>query len=154
MKNLNKKLIIEQLDKKIEKISVLDESIIPSAGWIKTIRTALNMTLAQLAKRLGKTPPTVKELEDREANRTITLKKLMEVGEALDLKLVYGFIPKEGSLEKMIEKRAMEIAENIVKKTSHNMALEDQQNSEERLQQAIKERTLIIKEETPKYLWD
>ncbi len=154
MKDLNKKLIIQQLDKKIEKISVLDKSIIPSSGWIKTIRTALNMTLAQLAKRLGKTPPTVKELEDREANKSITLKKLMEVGEALDLKLVYGFIPNKGSLEGIIEKRAMELAENIVKKTSYNMALEDQQNSEERLQQAIKERTLIIKEEIPKYLWD
>ncbi|NOX67362.1 MAG: mobile mystery protein A [Chlorobi bacterium] len=154
MKTLNKKLIIRQLDKKMEKLSVLDESIIPSNGWIKTIRTALNMTLVQFAKRLGKTSPTVKELEDREANKTITLKKLMEVGEALDLKLVYGFIPKEGSLEKMIEKRAMELAEKIVRKTSHNMALEDQQNSEERLQQAIKERALIIKEQTPKYLWD
>lgn len=154
MRTLNKKLIIRQLDKKIKKLSVLDESIIPSNGWIKTIRTALNMTLVQFAKRLGKTSPTVKELEDREANKTITLKKLMEVGEALDLKLVYGFIPKEGSLEKMIEKRAMELAEKIVRKTSHNMALEDQQNSEERLQQAIKERALIIKEQTPKYLWD
>jgi len=154
MKTLSKKLIVQQLDKKIEKLSVLDESVIPTIGWIKTIRTALNMTLAQFAKRLGKTSPTVKELEDREANKTITLKKLMEVGEALDLKLVYGFIPKEGSLEKMIEKRAMELAEKIVRKTSHTMALEDQQNSEERLQQAIKERALIIKEETPKYLWD
>ena len=154
MKELNKKLIIQQLDKKIEKISVLDESIIPSSGWIKTIRTALNMTLAQLAKRLGKTPPTIKELEDREANKSITLKKLMEVGEALDFKLVYGFIPKEGSLEKIIEKRALELAENILKKTSYNMALEDQQNSEERLEQAIKERALIIKWEMPKYLWD
>ncbi|MEN8192348.1 MAG: mobile mystery protein A [Bacteroidota bacterium] len=154
MKNLNKKLSIQQLDKKIEKLSVLDESVIPSSGWIKTIRKALNMTLAQFAKRLGKASPTVKELEDREVSKTITLRKLMEIGEALDLKLVYGFIPKEGSLEKMIERRAMDLAEKIVRKTSYNMALEDQQNTEERLQQAIKERTFIIIEEIPKYLWD
>ena len=78
----------------------------------------------------------------------------MEVGEALNLKLVYGFIPLDGSLEKIIEKRAVALAEKIVMKTSHNMALEDQKNSPERLKQAIKERAQKIIEESPKYLWD
>ena len=39
-------------------------------------------------------------------NNSITLKKLIEAGEALDLQFVYGFLPKELSLEKIIEKRA------------------------------------------------
>ena len=154
MNNLNKKLMLRQLDGKIAKLSVLDDSIMPKDGWIKAIRTALNINLNQLAKLLKKAPPTVKELEEREANKSITLKKLMEVGEALNLKLVYGFIPLDGSLEKIIEKRAVALAEKIVMKTSHNMALEDQKNSPERLKQAIKERAQKIIEESPKYLWD
>ncbi len=154
MNDLNKKLMLRQLDKKITKLSVLNNSIMPKDGWIKAIRTALNMNLSQLAKLLKKAPPTVKELEEREANKSITLKKLMEVGEALNLKLVYGFIPLDGSLEKMIEKRALALAEKIVMKTSHNMALEDQKNSPERLKRAIIERAEKIKEELPKYLWD
>ena len=154
MQNLNQKLMIRQLDKKIGKFSVLDESLIPPDGWIKTIRTTLNMTLTQLAKRLKKSLPTVKELEDREANKSITLKKLMEVGEKLDLKFVYGFVPKEGSLEKMLEKRAYQVAKNIVMRTSHSMKLEDQENSEERLKEAIQDRANKILYEMPKYLWD
>ena len=154
MKDLNRKLMIQQLDKKLEKLSILEEVLVPSDGWIKTIRTTLNMNLAQFAKKLKKSSPTVSELEEREANRNITLKKLMEVGEVLDLKLVYGFVPKDGSLEKMIEKRAYKIAKDIVTRTSHSMKLEDQENTEARLKEAIDDRAKQIKYEMPKYLWD
>ena len=54
----------------------------------------------------------------------------------------------------MIDKRARQIATEIVMKTSHNMKLEDQENSNERLQNAIKNRTNKIVDEMPSYLWD
>jgi len=154
MKDANKLLMIEQLDKKLAKFTHIDADIVPRIGWIKTIRSSLNISLLQFAKMLKKSSPTVKELEEREAEKNITLKKLAEVGEALNLRLVYGFVPNDGSLEKFIEKRASKIAEEIVMRTSHTMKLEDQENSEERLKKAIKERTEKIKNELPKYLWD
>ena len=104
----DRKLMVEQLDAKMEKLQVLKEIKVPSKGWIHAIRAALNMSLAQLGKRLKKNPVTVQEIEGREQNRTITLKKLMEVGDALDLQLVYGFLPKGSSIEAMIDKRAQE----------------------------------------------
>ena len=70
------------------------------------------------------------------------------------MKLVYGFIPKAGSLEKMIENRAKEIAEEIVRRTSASMVLEDQGNTETRLRKAIQEKTAELKHEMPRYLWD
>jgi predicted DNA-binding mobile mystery protein A len=96
----------------------------------------------------------VKEIEEREQHKTITLKKLIEVGEALDLQFVYGFLPKESSIEKMIDKRAQQVARDVVMRTSHTMKLEEQENREERLQQAIKDRADILKQEMPKHLWD
>lgn len=84
------------------------------------------------------TPSGVKEMEKREKNDSITIKSLKDFAASLELKFVYGFIPKDGSLEKMIEKRATEIAQEIVLKTSHNMALEDQQNNPTRIKKAIK----------------
>ena len=39
-------------------------------------------------------------------------------------------------------------------RTSHTMKLEDQENTQERLQKAIKDRAEKIKQEMPKYLWD
>jgi predicted DNA-binding mobile mystery protein A len=112
------------------------------------------MSLAQLGRRLKKTSVAVKEMEEREQNRTITLKKLIEVGEALDLQFVYGFLPKESSIEKMIEKRARQVAREIVMRTSHSMALEDQENREERLEQAIQDRAELLEQELPRHLWD
>ncbi len=154
MKNTNRQLLLEQLDKKLSKFTVIENEIIPPNGWIKSIRLALNISLVQFAKMLKKTPPTVKELEEREVEKNITLKKLAEVGEVLNMKLIYGFVPIDGSLEMMIEKRAYKIAKEIVMRTSHTMKLEEQENSEERLQRAIKERAEKIKNEMPKYLWD
>ncbi|MEW5798453.1 MAG: mobile mystery protein A [Bacteroidota bacterium] len=154
MKNTNKKLQLDQLDRKLDKFRVVSGIDVPQRGWINAIRTSLNMSLVQLARKLNKTSVSVKEIEEREQNRTITLKKLIEVGEALDLQFVYGFIPKESSMQKMIEKRAESVAKEIVMRTSHTMALEDQENREARLQQAIKERAQMLTQELPKHLWD
>lgn len=154
MKDLNKSLALEQLDKKTKKIASLDETLIPSRGWVNLIRTTLNMSLKQLGKKLNITSQSVKEIEAREADKKITLEKLNAVAEALNLRFVYGFIPKDGSFDQMIEKRALVIAKQIVLKTSHTMALEDQQNNSARIKKAIKDRAQQIKNEIPKYLWD
>lgn len=154
MSALTRKLMVEQLDRKLGKLQVLKDLEIPSRGWINAIRTTLNMSAVQLAKRLKKTPVSVGEIEERERNKTITLKKLIEVAEALDLEFVYGFLPKESSIEKMIDKRAQQVAREIVMRTSQSMILEEQGNREERLQQAIKDRADILKQEMPKHLWD
>lgn len=154
MINLHKMLLVEQIDRKLTRLYVLKDIDVPSKGWINAIRTALNMSLVQLAKRLNKTSVSVKEIEEREQKKSITLKKLIEVGEALDLQFVYGFIPKESSIEKIIEKRALQVSREVVMRTSQTMKLEEQENREERLQKAIKDRAEILKQEMPKYLWD
>jgi predicted DNA-binding mobile mystery protein A len=154
MIDLNRKLLIEQIDKKMQKFSIFEESDLPAKGWIYTIRTALNMSLAQLGKRLHKTAQSVKEIEEREQNKSLTLKRFAEVAEALNLRFVYGFVSKDISLDKMIEKRALQIAQDIVMRTSQSMSLEDQKNTDERLQNAIKDRAEKIKQEIPKFLWD
>jgi len=154
MHSSNRRLQIEQLDKKLGRLRVLKEIELPPNGWINAIRIALNMSLVQLGKKLGITSVSVKEMEGREQNMSITLKKLIEAGEALDLQFVYGFVPKHGSIEKMIEARAHEVAHNVVLRTSQTMKLEDQENSQARLQNAIRERAETIRREMPKYLWD
>jgi hypothetical protein len=70
------------------------------------------------------------------------------------MNLVYGFTPKDGSLDALIERRARELATNIVLRTSQTMKLEDQKNSDKRIKKAIEERTAVIKNEMPKILWD
>jgi predicted DNA-binding mobile mystery protein A len=102
----NRKLIIEQLDKKIITFYKLSNVVLPPSGWIYSIRQGINMSLRQLGQRLSITPQSVKEIEEREKNGTISIKVLKQVAFALNMRFVYGFIPKEKTLEKMIESRA------------------------------------------------
>lgn len=154
MKNTKQKLLIEQIDRKLRVFRPLNSVIVPEKGWINAVRIALKMSLRQLSERMQITSQSINEIEKREANGTITLKNLRETAKALDMKLVYGFIPKEESLEKMIEKRATEIAKDIVLRTSNTMKLEDQENSKSRVNQSIKNKVEEIKDNMPKYLWD
>lgn len=149
-----RKLIIDQIDQKIIKYKNLDNVTIPPKGWVYSIRIALNMSLRQLGERMSITSQSVWEIEAREKNGSVTLNVLRQVGQALNMKFVYGFIPKQFSLEKMIEERALELAKEIVQRTSVSMDLEDQQTSAKRINQAIQEKAQEIKSNIPKYLWD
>lgn len=155
MKTDKQNLIIQQLDKKFAKIQSVSNSLaVPSNGWINTLRKALNISLKQLGKKLNVSSQNINQFEQREKDGSISLQKLKNVAEALDMKFVYAFVPKDGSLEKLIEKRAYKLAEEIVMRTSHSMKLEDQENTKDRIKKAIEDRAEKIKNEMPKYLWD
>lgn len=154
MKDLKQKLLIEQLDAKLKVYAHLFKNTPPENGWINAIRKAYKMSLRQFSERLGVTPPATEGFEKREKEGTITLKSLKAAGRALNVKLVYGFIPMDGSIEKTIENRARELALEIVKTTSHTMALEDQENTNERLKKAIDDKAKQLVYEMPRYLWD
>jgi predicted DNA-binding mobile mystery protein A len=144
----------DQLDSKFIQLQQLDDVLPPSSGWIHAIRYALNMSMRQLGNRLSITPQSVRDLEERERNGAISLKKLRQVASAMDLKFVYGFIPADKTLDAMIEKRARALAEQIVERTSIHMNLEDQAVSKDRLKKAIADKTEEFTREVPKILWD
>ncbi|PJJ06996.1 putative DNA-binding mobile mystery protein A [Flavobacterium sp. 1] len=154
MKNVKQQLILDQTDRKLIPFRLLQTVIVPPKGWINTFRTALKMSLRQLGNRMNFSAQNIKQMEEREVNGTISINSLQQVALALDMKLVYGFVSQHESLEQMIEKRANEIAREIVMRTNVSMKLEDQQNSEERIKKAIAQKTVEIKNEMPKYLWD
>ena len=147
-------LMIQQLNEKLLGLVPLKQVAVPPSGWIKAIRTTLGMSLRQLGSKLSITKQGVLDIEKREMNGSITIKSLRELGRVLDMELVYGFVPKDGSLDALIEKKARELASKIVLRTSNTMKLEDQENSKTRIEKAIKERTEDIKNNVPKILWD
>jgi len=149
-----KSLQFQQLDRKMADYATLKQVAIPPTGWIKAIRTTLGMSMQQLGNKLSVSKQGVSDMENREKDGSITIKALKEIARALDMQLVYGFVPNDGSLDSLIEKRAIELATEIVQRTSNTMKLEDQGNSQERIEKAIKERAEEIKNEMPKMLWD
>jgi len=150
----NDKLQFQQLNEKMDKLTVLQHIIMPPIGWIKAIRNGIGMSMEQLGKKLSITKQAVMDIEKREKEGAITIKSMQEIAKVIDMKFVYGFVPNAGSLEQMIETRSLEIAIKIVQRTSTSMKLEDQVNSKERIEKAIKERAAEIINKTPKILWD
>jgi predicted DNA-binding mobile mystery protein A len=150
----NKALQLQQLSNKMTDFAKLKQVATPPTGWIKAIRMSLGMSMQQLGNKLTISKQGVLDIEKREKEGAITIKSLREIARALDMQLVYGFVPNDGSLEALIEKRANQLAKEIVLRTSNTMHLEDQGNSKKRIEKAIKERAEIIKREMPKRLWD
>ena len=67
---------------------------VPPKGWIQHARTGRHLSTRAFARRMGMAPSSAHELEEREWNGSITLKKLAQVAHVLDLDLVYGFVPQ------------------------------------------------------------
>lgn len=150
----SQKLNIEQLDLKLRNFAAAAQEQRPAKGWIHAIRSSLKMTLDQLGYRLGMTKQGVRGIEQREASEALTLRACREVAEAMDMQFVYGFLPKAGSLEKLIEQRAYKMASEIVMRTHQHMVMEAQGTTEKHLQKSIDELAQELKRKMPRALWN
>ncbi len=147
-------LQFQQLNNKMLALATLSRVALPPTGWIRAIRSAIGMSMQQLGTKLNISRQGVMNMEKREKEGSITINSLREIAQVMDLELVYGFVPIDGSLDALIERRAMELATQIVKRTATTMELENQANSKERIENAIRERAATIQNEMPKILWD
>lgn len=111
-----------QLDGRLKQLPPLEA---PGAGWIRTIREALGMTMAQFGTRLGVSPQSVQDLEQREQKETISVAKLREAAEALGCELKIVFVPRL-SLESAIREQAARKAREERNRLLHTMRLEAQ----------------------------
>ena len=96
----------------------------------------------------------LQKIEEREASGQITINKLRDVGQALDMKFVYGFVPNHGSIDNLISIKSEKLAQKIVMRTNQNMKLEDQGIGDEKINKTIKDLAREIKREVRKSIWD
>lgn len=126
MRNEFRDLRLRQLDRTTAPFRATRGISRPSKGWIRTIRLALNISSAELARRLGTSRQLPLQLEKSEAEDRITLKSLRAVANALDCDLVYALVPRADSMRELLETRAHNEAKRNVLGVEHSMALEDQ----------------------------
>ncbi len=119
-------LRLRQLETSIGRISPLLPPR-PKAGWIAEFRTAMRMTSAQLAKRLGLDQSSVSRLEKSEVKNTITLESLERCANGLGCEVRYIFVPKK-PLEKLMFERARKKLLNEDIRLQQNLRLEGQSN--------------------------
>lgn len=97
----------------------------PQSGWIRTIRTALRMTQAELAAILQINQKSLHALEISEAQKKIRLESLEKVADALGCDLVYALVPRD-TLHNHYRNRARHIIESQLADVENTMALENQ----------------------------
>jgi predicted DNA-binding mobile mystery protein A len=148
-----KRLLLKQVSEQLAKFSSLKELRAPASGWIKTIRSALGMSMSQLANRLNLSQPRIHAIERAEVDGTITMNTLRKVAEALDCELVYAFIPRRG-LDAMRQQQARSVAEKLMDRVSHTMVLEKQEVSKETTEFQLQELINELLNEQPKKLWE
>lgn len=122
-----KHLSVHQLDDQIRQyVNGQRFDRIPQ-GWIRSSRTAIGMTLKQLASRLGFSVPAAKNFEMREVDEAITLASLRKIANAMEMDLVYYFKPKQDSLDDLLQIRAELKAKELMERSNQAMILENQE---------------------------
>ena len=125
----------------------------PKAGWIRTVRQALGMSLAQLGSRLGRTRVAVSKNEKAEVTGQMTLKTLTMIADALECDLAYQLVPRK-PVQDIIKTQAYKKATKIVQTASMHMSLEDQALSKADNEAKITRIADELIRDLPKDLWD
>jgi len=153
MASRNPKTIRAQLEATLKKFKEVGQTPAPSKGWLRAVRDALGMNGRQFAARLGVSPARISKLESDEVAGAVSLNTLRKAAEALDCVLVYGLVPKS-TLENTVKQQASRWAAERLARTSHTMALEDQELSSRGKEQAMNELIEQALFRQPKNLWD
>lgn len=149
----NRRLIRDQIQKKLARYQCLIDAQVPNIGWIKVIKEALGMNGRQLAERMGVTKQRVSILEKQELEGSVTINTMKKSAEALNCVFVYCLVPKT-DLEDIVREQAKKIALNLMKRASHTMSLEDQGLSDEENKEILDNMIEKTLQEQPSNLWD
>ena len=99
----------------------------PTGGWIKAVRGALGLSQREVAGRLGRSPQAVHQLENSEAAGTVTLSQLEAAAGAMGCRLIYTFVPGQGTLADLADPQRAQSDRAL----RHSMALEGQAVAED-----------------------
>ena len=153
---MNVKTVIQQQYRSI--VDNAAEAIIslrlPPEGWLRTVRSALGMSGAEVARKLGVTRARVTAAERAELDGGITLKSMQAMAEAMGCRFAYAIIPPSGHIEDLITAQARKKALAIVGTTSTHMALENQKLPDAAIAQEVERLTREIARERPSDFWN
>lgn len=121
-----RRLRLQQLSRSQSIFQAAKDEARPQHGWLRAVREALGMSIAQVAQRMSVTRVRILEFEKAEEDNRITLGSLKRVAEAMNCTLIYAIVPKSGTITELAERQAREEASKRVLSVEHNMALENQ----------------------------
>ncbi len=150
----NKKIQIDQLDRMIKPIVEAGDFAMPERGWINLIRNTINISEEQFSDRLKLNRGGIFSLERSEKDGSISIDTLSEVAEALEMKLIYAIIPKDGTLDQFISRKAKTLATQIVLDSDPTIKIDRNGEYAEDVVESIESLATDIKRELRKSLWE
>jgi predicted DNA-binding mobile mystery protein A len=147
-----KNIARQQYQRVVDKAASLGNLPTPPEGWLRTVRNALGMSAAQLAKKMGVTRARIAHAEHAELTAGITLKTMQATAQAMGCRFVYAIVP-QGRVEDVIMTQARKKAAAIVGTASEHMALESQNLPEEKITQEVERLAQDIAREMPPNFW-
>jgi predicted DNA-binding mobile mystery protein A len=149
-----KPTVLKQYQDKVDHAALKVRSIkVPPEGWLCTARKALDMSPAQLARRLSVTRANVSQAEKAELSGGVTIKTLQTMAESMGYRFVYAIVP-EHKVEDILTARAKQKAMHVVEETHKQMALEEQSLSEKQIRFEIERVQHDLLSNMPYDFWD
>ena len=149
-----KKIVTAQYQSLVDRAAVpARELSVPKEGWIRTVRKALGMSGAQLARRLGVTRALVSNTERAELSGGVTIQAMQQMARALGCDFVYAIVPHR-TIQDMIKQQAREKALAIVERTNKHMALEAQSLTKEQTDFEVDRLQQELLNKLPSDLWN
>jgi predicted DNA-binding mobile mystery protein A len=147
-----KAIVKEQYQRLVDKAAGLPVPATPPEGWLRTVRNALGMSGAQLAKKMGMTRARIAQAEHAELDGAITLRSMQAIAEAMGCKFVYAIVPP-GRIEDIIMAQARKKAAAVVGTASKHMALESQTLPSDKIAKEVDRLAEEIAREMPPDFW-
>lgn len=150
VKNTRRKQYIRLIEQSAQQIGTVT---CPKEGWIATVRHALAMSGAQLARRMGVTRAAIYQAEHNELNGSMTLKHMEKIAQSLGGKVVYAIV-LDKPVEDCFREQAQIKAESLIQRASAHMALEKQSLPLEVLHKEIERFAEEMIRDMPPDFWD
>jgi len=144
---------VDSLDRMLRVFKAAANVEPPPHGWLRAIRSALAMSVDQLAARVGMTPAELAELEEAEASGHASLREVRRVAAALGCKFVYGLVPQD-TLKGVIEQQVRKVAEKRVGHVEELLRQHGHSLDATEIGHHIEEFSRIILTHIPGNLWD
>ena len=148
--------ILQQYQRFVDQASLSSADLtLPQEGWLRTMRKALGMSGAQLARKMGVSRALVSQAESNEVSGNVTMKTMQTMADAMGCRFVYAVLPPKGKeTEDIIFAQAMKKARALVERTDVHMALENQSLSESEREKQLNRLTQRLAIEMASDFWN
>lgn len=151
--NIVKQIASEQNRRLVNKTAIqLRQVQTPKIGWLSTIRKALGMSAAQLARRMNVTRALISRTEKGELSGSVTLKTMQAIAESMGCRFVYAIVP-ENTVEDILAERANIKAARVVNRAGIHASLEDQALTKNQMTHEIERLKNQLLKDMPPDFW-